>query len=748
MSDGELLRAYGLEGSEAAFTELVNRYVNLVYSVAQRHLADRSLSEEVTQTVFVLLARKAPSLLHHPSLAGWLHRAAWNLAAKTARTEARRRRWERQADPLPPPVMSDDPSETAPVLPVLDEALQELNDPDRAALVLRYFLGKPLREVGEALGTSEAAAKMRVSRALERLRTLLIQRGITCSPGALAAVISGQAVVLAPPTLAARVVTAAAHPGSGLVSLSDWVHGVFILMKGTKLTALIIAAALLAVLSTLTVRKWRTEKSPVDGTESPPAVEEATEGPERLGLGGRLRPADPSAPALAPLDLEAARQRLREALAVPVPKSGITWPEPSVLEAMTAFGDRQEEVFAVLKEAFLDPTWAEEEKKSLAHSRALSAMGELGKEVPGLLPFLWETTDRGDGGDRVMALMALQKLGLEPSDLPALTRLLPDSRTGESRSLQHILPLAIRHVYQRNPKATAPYLTELVGVLEGATDPLTQFGAACALLGTPPGVDPRVIEIIRNGLHEGLDAPPFDQRRSNVPIAIKNARDAGDMAKPLIPDLLEVARLSSEAEHRNAALLAVGRIQPELRADLPELDQALVQDEEKRRVRESVSEDSATHEDLLQALRDPLAAVPAATILGEAGLNLPEVVPALIAALAEKDEDSRDQIVEAIYKIDPQVEIKRVPDEVVRDGLEWAHLMLAPRHFSEKDNVTRLLLHQNIYTTWRTREELLDLVKNLAASDVPIARAFVKGLAEKDPGLADRAQQLIDSSRP
>ncbi len=422
MSDGELLRAYRREGSEAAFTELVNRYVNLVYSVVHRHLADRSLSEEVTQTVFVLLARKAPSLMGHPSLAGWLHRTAWHLAAKTARTEARRRRWELQAGSTPTSLVSDT-AEAPPVFPALDEALQQLNEPDRTAIVLRYFLQKPLREVGDALGTSEAAAKMRVTRALDRLKTVLRQRGITCSPAALASVMSEQGVAWAPPTLAARVVASSVNVGGGLISFSHLVHGGFSIMNGTKLTVIIVVAAFLAVLSTVTVRTWRAERSPAVGTESSPELMEATPAPLPVGLDARLRQTEGIIRPFTLQDLEAARRRLREALAVPIPKSGITWPEPSVLEAMAALGDKQEEVFAVLKEALLDPTWAEE-VKSLVNSRALAAMGELGKEVPGLMSFLWETTGHGEWDNRMSALLALQRLGLEPSDLPALTQLL------------------------------------------------------------------------------------------------------------------------------------------------------------------------------------------------------------------------------------------------------------------------------------------------------------------------------------
>ncbi|MCW5559820.1 MAG: sigma-70 family RNA polymerase sigma factor, partial [Verrucomicrobiae bacterium] len=423
MNDGDLLRAYALEGSEAAFTELVKRYVSLVHSVAGRHLADPALAEEVTQSVFVLLARKARSLAGHPSLAGWLHRAAWQIAARTARTEHRRRHWEAAAGALLPedPPMPN-PPDPSPIVPALDAALQELPEPDRNAIILRYFLRKPLRDVGAALGTSEAAAKMRIRRALDQLRVLLVRRGITCSPAALAAAMTQQGVVQAPAqaALAARVTTAAMSAGGATTSLPLLIHGLLGLMNGTKLTVIILVAALVAVLSTVALRNGRTQTRTDGGTIPSPALARPAEAPPPAPGASRLLPAAPVAAELSPSDLAAARQRLRKALAAPS-KGGTTWPDSGVLEAMAAFRGRHDELFATLKEAFLDPGSAEDAEGGhrLMRIRAIQAMGELDKSLPGLRSFLWETAWQSDWTGRVGAFSVLHKQGLEASDLPA-----------------------------------------------------------------------------------------------------------------------------------------------------------------------------------------------------------------------------------------------------------------------------------------------------------------------------------------
>src|SRR5450631_185785 len=86
--DRELLRRYAAEKSEAAFAELVRRHLDLVYSAALRHLAgDTHLAQDVAQSVFTDLARKAPSLTGRAALAGWLYLGAHHAAAQAVRGE-------------------------------------------------------------------------------------------------------------------------------------------------------------------------------------------------------------------------------------------------------------------------------------------------------------------------------------------------------------------------------------------------------------------------------------------------------------------------------------------------------------------------------------------------------------------------------------------------------------------------------------------------------------------------------------
>src|ERR1043166_5550872 len=95
-TDGQLLRAYAESRSEAAFGELVRRYVDLVYSAARRMVCDPHLAEEITQGAFLALAKSARQLLNRQVLSGWLHRTAQNIAAQTIRTIERRRAREQE----------------------------------------------------------------------------------------------------------------------------------------------------------------------------------------------------------------------------------------------------------------------------------------------------------------------------------------------------------------------------------------------------------------------------------------------------------------------------------------------------------------------------------------------------------------------------------------------------------------------------------------------------------------------------
>lgn len=198
-----LLNEYAVRGSETAFRELVERYLNLVYGTALRLVeGDTHRAEDVVQMVFSDLARLAGTLSPRVMLGGWLHRRTCHVAASLMRGERRRLTREKEAMST-----STGSSETGfeQIALVLDEAINELGTKDRAALALRFFEGRDLRSVGEALGSNEDAAQKRVARALEKLRERLGRRGVTASGTTLMALLTAQGLTAAPAGLAASV---------------------------------------------------------------------------------------------------------------------------------------------------------------------------------------------------------------------------------------------------------------------------------------------------------------------------------------------------------------------------------------------------------------------------------------------------------------------------------------------------------------------------------------------------------------
>ncbi len=214
LSDSQLLAKFAESRSEAAFAELVRRFVDLVYSVAWRMLVDPHLAEDVTQTVFAILAQNAGQVAGKVTagapLAGWLHVTARNVAGKTVRQEERRRTREREAamQNTPDPVDSKGTGDWDEIAPQLDAALGGLRAEDRDLLVLRYFSRKSAREISQILRVSEEAAQKRVGRALERLRRGLGEQGAATSSGALAALLTANAVQAAPAGFAAGLAQA------------------------------------------------------------------------------------------------------------------------------------------------------------------------------------------------------------------------------------------------------------------------------------------------------------------------------------------------------------------------------------------------------------------------------------------------------------------------------------------------------------------------------------------------------------
>jgi RNA polymerase sigma factor (sigma-70 family) len=236
--DTSLLREYVMENSEAAFGELVQRYVNLVHSAALRQVGgDRHRAQDVTQAVFCELARKAPCLLKHRALGGWLYTTASFVGARLRRSEARRtaREWTSHAMAQVFEQATNEPPWND-LEPILDKAMEQLGEKDRFAIVLRFFEDKPLAEVGIGLGVSENAARMRVERAIEKLRSVLGRRGFKSSASALGTILVANAVAPAPATLAASLVgPGLASAAAGSAASTGMTVGLLGLMNSTKL---------------------------------------------------------------------------------------------------------------------------------------------------------------------------------------------------------------------------------------------------------------------------------------------------------------------------------------------------------------------------------------------------------------------------------------------------------------------------------------------------------------------------------
>jgi RNA polymerase sigma factor (sigma-70 family) len=243
MDDDQLLEAYVTERSEAAFRALVQRHLPVVQGVARRQPGiDAHLAADVSQRVFIALARKAHGLREHATLVGWLYLAARLEAARVVRAEARRRVREATAGSMPDSSPSDAPDELPweQLQPVLDDALAQLGEAERTAVLLRFFSGRSFAEVGRGLKITEEAARKRVERAVEKLRQALGRRGIVSTASALCATLGAHAAPAVGQD-AVETVVSAAWQQAALGPMAQL--GIF--MSSTKLTVTAAGAVLL-----------------------------------------------------------------------------------------------------------------------------------------------------------------------------------------------------------------------------------------------------------------------------------------------------------------------------------------------------------------------------------------------------------------------------------------------------------------------------------------------------------------------
>jgi RNA polymerase sigma factor (sigma-70 family) len=331
--DTALIRRYGQEGDEAAFTELVGRHVHLVWGVARRITGDPDLARDVSQTVFSDLARKAGALPERTILAGWLHRAACHAASNAVRSNVRRVQRERLAMNLAEsPEAEADAQAVETLQPLVDDALAALPGSDRDALLLRYFGGKTFGEIGLSLGLSDDAAQKRVSRALEKLRDHFRSHGIVVSAGTVAAAVSVAGAETAPALVTTGIVSATAAVAT--VSAESWTSSLP-LMKTPLVLATVAVLSITAAWQSHSLSELREEnaslaaelalaRSAAEARPAPMAVNLEEDG-ELLRLRAKVA------------ELSRLQRVAAAALPVPTPRTASAAPEAEQPEALVEY---------------------------------------------------------------------------------------------------------------------------------------------------------------------------------------------------------------------------------------------------------------------------------------------------------------------------------------------------------------------------------------------------------------------------
>jgi RNA polymerase sigma factor (sigma-70 family) len=253
MTDAQLVQEYADEKSESSFRALVERYLPLVYSAALRQVRNAALAEDVTQVVFVILARKAGQLSSGTVLTGWLFRTTRHVASKALRTELRRRQREQEALQMQNAQAEDVWEQIA---PFVDDAVAQLGEVDRGAVLLHYFERKRLRDVGLALGMTEDTAQKRVARAVEKLRKLLVKRGVALPVAVLSGLFMTRGALAAPSALTAKVVAGALSKKAASTAVYALLEESMVQGPWYKATVALTATTLLALVAGGTIYFW------------------------------------------------------------------------------------------------------------------------------------------------------------------------------------------------------------------------------------------------------------------------------------------------------------------------------------------------------------------------------------------------------------------------------------------------------------------------------------------------------------
>ena len=613
MEDSELLREFAERGSDAAFTTLVQRYADLVYSTALRQLRDPDLSQEVAQTVFCLLARKARSLCNRTALVGWFYRAACFAAADVLRTERRRRERERKAAQMEIQATDTDTAWEQ-LSPLLDEAINQLGEKDRLAVLLRFFQRKPMREVGQALGISEDAAKMRVARSVEKLRGFFAKNGVACPAGIIAAVLSEKAIQAAPIGFAQSLGVGAKIKAAGAVTFSSLIINTLKFMA--KLNMKTVTVAGIGLLVALNIGLYVSNRSPRQVLKKTSGQVNSR---KTLATTGSIDASQPNAGKLgsAATDpaIAVALENLRAVLHEP-------WktrhrPDQKIRDALAQLGSDRKAALPVL----LKILKAGSDQALWSASFALQQLGPDAREaLPGFIELLRTNPNRLGrlDDDDIHKLFNALHPGVEL--IPDLMDMMRQPDFGGRGGVAGLIATLV----QNNPGSEAIYRNDLAAFLQDA-HPDVRFSTACALTRFPGLKETGVISELINALK--VDAlrdphyyePVFDPQSNTTTYrretqfgddflrsqAVNGLKACGQDAKSAVAALEELAGNTSNSELRKSALAAIGTIDPEKRLATPEIDQILTARETGQSLVQKIGTGQASFEDLLQGLRYP-----------------------------------------------------------------------------------------------------------------------------------------------
>lgn len=634
VNDAELLRRYAEDGSEAAFGELVARHTNLVYSAALRLTrGDPGLAREVAQSVFIDCARKAAALAGQHTLTGWLYTATRFAAAKAVRAEQTRRQREEEAIEMNDPLVTrPDAPQWAELRPVLDDAMGHLGEADRTAVLLRFFEQRSLREVGDALGCGEDAARKRVDRALERLRAGLARRGLVATSAALAAALAGHAVSAAPSGLAAALANGSMAAG---VTATTSTLGLSLLMASLKTKTALLALAGLALAVSITLRVTRPAASnggasTGSATFTPPSN----------------RPTDSATRARSARAGEELDPKLREALAkvqsaLDEPGTTRQFPQVAMEQAVAALGQQFHLAVPLLREALHHP----EKRVRDRAVQGLALVASAAKEaVPDLVNLLRDSVSDAEAWP---ITTALELIGPGPEAATELAGILAEKPASW---------LSLANLLGSLGKDSAAALTPL---LEHADPAVRQYGAYALALSQREQAPAQAVKVAI----ETLKSKDDDLRGLALSTFGNISPPGPQMGKPsaqvneAIPALKELLASDARADLRMQAQKLLAALEPAAGVESSPAAQ-----ERARVLTEKIRLGQATRAELVASLVDTPQTIPvAAAALGAIGMEgfkadnegLMNALSGLQGLLTADNPQAREAAAAAIKQLQP-----------------------------------------------------------------------------------------------